>query len=372
MKRQRNQSLILLFTSLALLIVLVSGTWNTAYGAGLDSQRPVPAQKAANWVIPTFSIVSVNPDVSVTIQTYNFPANDTFDVLMNYMHTQGVGGYYVQSVNSGAGGSLTWTFNIPSQLKGQYQIAIRLQSPYSGYYAYNWFYNNTSGGIPPTGSTPVPPPPPPGVIPTFSITAVVRDSTVTITTANFPANDNFDVLMNYMHTQGVGGYYVQTINSGSGGTQTWTFNIPSQLYGQYQIAIRLQSPTSGYFAYNWFYNNTTGGIPPTGSTATPIPSLPPGVIPTFTIQSVVRDSTVTIKTANFPANDNFDVLMNYMGTKGVGGYYVQTVNSGSGGTQTWTFNIPSQLYGQYQIAIRLQSPTSGYYSYNWFYNNTTP
>jgi hypothetical protein len=27
-----------------------------------------------------------------------------------------------------------------------------------------------------------------------------------------------------------------------------------------KIAIRLQSPTSGYFAYNWFFNNTTGVV----------------------------------------------------------------------------------------------------------------
>jgi hypothetical protein len=35
-----------------------------------------------------------------------------------------------------------------------------------------------------------------------------------------------------------------------------TFDIPASLKGSYQIAVRLQSNTgSGYFAYNWFYNN---------------------------------------------------------------------------------------------------------------------
>jgi hypothetical protein len=60
--------------------------------------------------------------------------------------------------------------------------------------------------------------------------------------------------------------------------------------------------------------------------------------------------------------------MGYMGTKGVGGYGAGTYNSGAGGTFTATFNIPSSLAGQKQIAIRMQSPTSGYFAYNWFWN----
>jgi hypothetical protein len=268
MKRQRYQSVILLITSLVFLLALVGGTWNSAYGAGLVVQRALSAQQPANFVVPTFSIVSVDPDVSVTIKTADFPANDNFDVLMNVMGTRGVGGHLVTTVNSGSGGALTMSFNIPSQLKGEQQIAIRLQSPSSGFFSYNWFWN-VPGGIPPTGSTPVPTATPPagtptpvptlapGTIPTFSIQSVVTDSSVTIKTANFPTNDNFDVLMNVIGTRGVGGTKVDTINSGAGGTLTMTFNIPAGLAGEQRIAIRLESPTSGFFAYNWFWNNTT-------------------------------------------------------------------------------------------------------------------
>jgi hypothetical protein len=94
--------------------------------------------------------------------------------------------------------------------------------------------------------------------------------------------------------------------------------------------------------------------------------------PTFSIVSVVRNSTVTVKTNNLPANDTFNVCMNYMGTRGVCGWLVATINSGAGGTQTLTFNIPDALKGQGKIAIRMQSPYSGYFAYNWFWNNTTP
>ncbi len=356
MKGQRRQSFVLLLTSLALLIALVGGIWSSANA----------------FVVPTFSIVSVQVDQTVTIQTANFPANDTFNVLMNVIHTQGVGGTQVTTVNSGSGGVLNFTFNIPANLKGQRQIAIRLESPTSGYFSYNWFWNNPSG-IPNTGATVTPgPSPTPFTIPTFSIQSVAADSTVTIKTANFPANDTFDVLMNWMGTRGVGGTKVTSINSGSGGTLTMTFNIPAAYQGQRQIAIRLQSPTSGYFAYNWFWNNTTGGIPGTGVTATPGPSLPPGTIPTITILSVVKDTNVTFQTNNYPANDNYVVLMNWMGTRGVGGTQVGTFSSGSGGTLTQTVSIPAAYQGQRQIAIRVYSPTSGFYSYNWFWNNTAP
>jgi hypothetical protein len=324
---------------------------------------PAPAVASpTKWIVPTFSIVSVAPDSTVTIQTYNFPANDTFKVLMGYMGTRGVGGTRVDTISSGGGGSFSATFNIPAGLKGLYQIAIRLQSTTgSGYFAYNWFYNNTTSGTNPyvIGY---------GGIPTFSISSVVADSKVTIYTYNFPANDSFDVLMNYMHTQGVNGIKVATISSGSGGSFSATFDIPAALQGQYQIAIRLQSNTgSGYFAYNWFYNNTSGTNIGGGTN-------PGGYIgfPTFSISSVVRNKTVTILTSNLPANDKFDVLMGAMGGRGVNGYYVTSISTGSGGSQTLTFNIPSQLKGSFQIAIRLQSTTgSGFFAYNWFYNTTT-
>ncbi len=205
--------------------------------------------------VPTFTILSVVRDQSVQIQTQNFPVNDTFDVLMNVMGTQGKNGYKVAVVSSGDGGSFTQTFPIPAELKGLKQIAIRLQSNTgSGYYSFNWFYNNTtgtsSGSSSNTGNT--------YQIPTFSISAVVRNESVTIVTNNFPANDNFNVLMNVYGTLGVNGIFVDTLPSGDGGSITETFLIPADLIGLAKIAIRLESNKgTGYYSYNWFYNNTT-------------------------------------------------------------------------------------------------------------------
>lgn len=216
---------------------------------------PSPANAAPSYsVIPTFSIVSVVTGTSVTIRTYSFPAYDSFDVLMGNMGTRGVNGIKVATIASGSGGSFTATFNIPAALAGRYKIAIRLQSNTgSGYYAYNWFHNYTSGGY--TGGPWIPGY---GGYPTFSIASVVRNSTVTIVTYNLPPNDTYRVTMGPMGTRGIGGYVVDTINSGSGGSMTLTFNIPAQLAGSHRISIRLKSTSgSGYYAYNWFYNNTT-------------------------------------------------------------------------------------------------------------------
>ena len=143
-----------------------------------------------------------------------------------------------------------------------------------------------------------------------------------------------------------------------------------------KIAIRLQSP-SGYYSYNWFYNTpSSGGTTPTATTAptsspsataTPAPSF---TIPTISIQAVVQNTSVTIETHNYPANQTFTARMGLFGTKAINGIEVGTLNSGSGGTKEATFDIPDELKGLSVIAIRLDSP-QGYYSYNWFYNSTT-
>lgn len=204
-------------------------------------------------------------------------------------------------------------------------------------------------------------------IPTFSVVDVVEDQTVTIRTANFPANQDFVVTMGPMGTRGINGTVVDTTNSGAGGAFDVTYNIPAGLRGSYQIAIRLQS-ARGYYAYNWFYNNTTGA----GSDTDPViggGSTYSGV-PTFSIESVVADQTVTIETNNFPPNREFIVTMGAMGTRGINGIPVATTVSGGDDVFTATYNIPAELHGSDQIAIRLESTTGEYSAHNWFYNDT--
>ncbi len=110
----------------------------------------------------------------------------------------------------------------------------------------------------------------------------------------------------------------------------------------------------------------SGGVSSGASTVAPL--VP---VPTFSIVSVIEDGKVEIRTSNYPAGVSFRVRMGLMGTRGINGTLVKTIDSGSGGSFTTTFDIPASLNGQDRIAIRLESD-AGYFSYNWFYNNTTP
>lgn len=213
---------------------------------------------ASNDTAPTFEIIGVVANQSVSIRTANFPANQTFTATMGPMGSKGVDGSAVGTVNSGKGGTFEATFNIPPALRGSNQIAIRLESGGAfPYYAYNWFYNFTALAPPPSPGQP-PAPPEQEPVPAFTITKVTRDTSVSILTSNFPPKQRFEVIMGEFGTQGVGGISVGSLDSGEGGALTATFNIPGQLKGLNQIAIRAQ--TSGldpFFAYNWFYNVTT-------------------------------------------------------------------------------------------------------------------
>jgi len=206
--------------------------------------------------------------------------------------------------------------------------------------------------------------------PTFSNGTVVRDTYVRIRTYNLPPNDVFRVRMGLMGTRGINGIVVDSFETGLGGTKNLEFAIPSQLHGLYQISIRIESKTgSGYFAYNWFYNNTSAAKP--GKSPKP-PSGYRG-FPTFSIASVVRNQNVTINIVNLPPNDVFRVRMGLMGTRGVSGIVGKSFETGVGGSKQVKFSIPAELKGLRQIAIRIESKTgSGYFAYNWFYNNTYP
>ncbi len=201
--------------------------------------------------IPIFNISEVEKDVSVTVITYNLPPGVTFTVRMGEYGTRGVGGIKVGTLESGEGGTLTPTFNIPAELAGKNRIAIRMDSATGYYYAFNWFWNNST-------SVPVPPEEPVYTgIPTFFIAAVVKNESVTITAKNFPPDQTFKVRMGEYGTLGIGGIEVATYESGEGGAFSATYEIPDELAGRNRIAIRLETANGYFYAFNWFYNNTT-------------------------------------------------------------------------------------------------------------------
>lgn len=317
--------------------------------------------------VPLISIVSVNKDVSVTISGSYFPSGRVFTVRMGPYGTLAIGGTVVGTYDSTYGSSFVETYTIPSELVGADRIAIRMDS-YDGYYSFNWFVNDPDA-VPTTA--PYPPAAPPGYsgYPTVNITSVTAGSSVTVKMYNMPVGQSFTVRMGDYGTYAIGGTVVGT-TSDKGGTFSETYDIPSWLAGNYQIAIRLDGPT-GYYAYNWFYNNTTSDV--SVSSSTPVPG--PGPIPGYTgypsiyINAVVRDATVTVSGYNFPADQTFTVRMGAFGTLGIGGIVVASVDTGSGGNFSATYDIPDALAGSAKIAIRMEN--GYYYAFNWFYNNST-
>ncbi|NMB58478.1 MAG: hypothetical protein GYA12_04865, partial [Chloroflexi bacterium] len=183
----RKTSIFLITTQVIVALILAAGFVIT------------PGSSARGKAIPTFNIVSVVKDVSVTIQTSTFPPDKLFTVRMGYGNTDGSGGVVVATTNSGAGGAFQETYLIPDILKGQDVIAIRMDAP-GGFYAYNYFRNdpnflNPASAInpPPAGTAGALVSTTPGYtgIPTFSIKSVKADSQVTVKMHNFPPNRDF-------------------------------------------------------------------------------------------------------------------------------------------------------------------------------------
>ncbi|MBN2044023.1 MAG: hypothetical protein JW757_03305 [Anaerolineales bacterium] len=333
-------------------------------------------------VIPTFTIQAVDYGKTVTIKGQNFIPNDIYTVTMGKFGTRGVGGVVVASQNAGTG-IFTATYNIPASLKDLTTIAIRLQSPTTGYYSYNWFWNKdkpTTSGEPavtpnPSGSSWGYPPAGKNTIPNTKITEVTKGVDVTVQGKNFTTKDTYNVYIGKMGTKGVGGVKVATFETNDSGTFTKTFNVPDSLKAEARLAIRFQSPVTGYYAYDWFINQTaaSSSTPISPSPTTPSTSIgyPPngkGTIPGVVFLQITKDQKVEVKGTNFTTNDTYKVYMGKFGTKGVGGVLVASQTTSASGTFTATYNIPDSLKGESLIAIRFESPATGYYAYDWFAN----
>lgn len=201
-------------------------------------------------------------------------------------------------------------------------------------------------------------------IPTILIIAVTEDAKVTVQTQNYPANIDFDVRMGRIGTRGIGGILVGTFNSGSGGSQKFTFDIPALLHHDHQIAIRTDAKSGGFYSFNWFYNTTSGshagGTEITGPTDNPV----------IMVITVKKDTHVTLDGSSFPTSETFNVLMGKSGTQGVGGINVGTLTPKSDGTIHETVDIPASLKSENRIDVRVESTTSTKFAHTWFLNES--
>ena len=163
-------------------------------------------------------------------------------------------------------------------------------------------------------------------IPTVTITDVVRNESVTFVTSDFPANSNFSVSM---------GYYVET----------WT-PVREPVFEKPRHEANPRNPLPG------------------------VPAHEPITIgdETFYVLEPTDPNAPDFRKSHKPTEPRITgyVTSKFTGTQ------VGTFNTGDGSSQSLTFEIPSSLSNVSPIAIWISDlGPCGFYSYNYFYNNST-
>jgi hypothetical protein len=241
-----------------------------AIAGGMAVSLPHPTMAAA---VPTITILSVKAGESVTIKATNLPSNREFTARMDVMGDYALGGTVVGANNSGSG-SFTATYTIPSDLKDETRLAIRIDTP-SGWFSYNWFDNQT------TGVTPTPTPSTGGGKPFLTILGVEKDESVTVQASRFPANQTFTIRVGPFYSFFKNYVVVGSIKSSSSGSFTFSVALPENVKGVELVTIRLDSG-SGAYAFNAFTNVSGGSVDPIDTPSTPgkceIVSMSPGSV----------------------------------------------------------------------------------------------
>lgn len=261
--------------------------------------------------------------------------------------------------------------------------------------------------------------------PSFSVSDVVVDKNVSILARDFPADTKILVQMRKFDTQDP---YINVakFNTQAGGSFTVTFPIPEELHGVKKVELVLTDQKELVIS-SFFEVAVVEEVAPTPQVilinptsqatveppAAPVdekqdnsvvlanPTLqPPAVqkraicdrclVPMFRIVSVQRGKSVEIETLNFPLYTDFVVRMGYFTDPKtctpVGcfvpaemkpgnifvGYEVGTYSSGENASEKVCFNIPAAIQYLSPIYIRFDEVCGGcgYYSFNFFWNNT--
>ncbi len=331
--------------------------------------------------IPTFSIVSVVPGAVVTIQTSDFPAEMKFDVLIGRYGSYGVDGVKVATQDSDKGGTFTATFKIPEELKTVEMLSIRLENKESGYYAYNWFKNEailaadtTTEPVATEGTEEV-------FHPSFTITSVEMDKSITVQGVGFPKDTEYDILMGVYGTMGMGGVKTASQKTGAKGDFKATYTIPEDFKGAYMISVRMESAASIHYAYNYFYNSTYMPVEETTAasaeaaatvTETSTETSTYSGYPSFTITKVKKNTSVTLMAENLPEGEIFDVMLSNYQDGSFEPVKAGTLDSSKGGSMETSFTIPEDMKDVNQISVRLTGTKTGYFAYNFFFNSDYP
>lgn len=208
-----------------------------------------------------------------------------------------------------------------------------------------------------------------------AVWSVVKNESVTMRLADFPADETFDVYMGYRDTKGINGQLVSKLTTNAGGTFLAKFIIPDQFINEDIVSIRFESQDSIKYWYNFFYN-TTVTVNPSTTTETDdgvkYNQLEPG-FPTFTITSVTGGFSVSLVTKYFPPHDRWAVFIED-GTKNVYNNWIEVagINVAEGGSFPVTFSIPSSLQYKELLAIMFYRLKDGFRTYDLILNQDYP
>lgn len=220
--------------------------------------------------------------------------------------------------------------------------------------------------------------------PSFTVTNVEVDKSVTVLTRDFPANADFTAEMGDASSKKV---YIDAakFNTQAGGSFSVTFPIPDSLKGVQQIAMILASgdtiSITGSFANTAADTASATATPAAATSAISAPAVSSCAVgspycsgyrgyPSFTISSVKAGESVVLHGYNFPSNLDFNITMGSYKPFGVGGQPVSVFNSKDGGETEITVSIPENLKSVSPLSIRMDSP-AGFYAYNWFVNKNS-
>jgi len=116
---------------------------------GTVSPTPVPVTTK-----PTIEVVAVDANKEITVQAYNFPASQSFEIRVGPYYTFFRDYVVVGTINSGNGGNFKFNVQLPSIVKDVNLVTVRLDSAQK-VYAYNAFKNVDKGSVSPQ-PTPTP------------------------------------------------------------------------------------------------------------------------------------------------------------------------------------------------------------------------
>ncbi len=295
---------------------------------------------------PTLEIIEVERDREVTVRGEDFPRNTRFDVYLYPLGFDPEPEDRVDRFTTGSTGVFETSFDIPRKLEGYRRLVLFMESRDGNYDIETWFFNRNTGKSDRYTGTP-----------SFTILDVVKDREVTLRLRNLPPDDRFEVLMDEIGTQAKDGIHVGWVSTGFGGNRQVTFSIPSALRGESRIAVRIESPTSGYYYYNWFYNRTDwyGG----GDADKDKGGSGGKVALTVSVTEVVQDQRIEVLIGGLPQKSQFRVLMMAPGSNWKDAVEVLRTSSLNGKVVRAPLAVPASLRGQERLLVRVEHISSG-------------